>query len=140
MEDIKISLNKICYTYTALIQTNMMFSLLNKCTIWFKFLTWTNDQNTREGRPLNRCMSFQKLISDVQKYAFFKIPSIILTLSAKYFSFILELYTRMSSKQTMNNWLMARNQDGKGHIIEVSEVIWSTSSSHIRRPGQSTDT
>ena len=31
MKYIKISLNKICYTYTALITTNMMFSLLNKC-------------------------------------------------------------------------------------------------------------
>ena len=31
MKNIKISLNKIWYTYTALIPTNMMFSLLNKC-------------------------------------------------------------------------------------------------------------
>ena len=30
-KDIKILLNKIWYTYTALIPTNMMFSLLNKC-------------------------------------------------------------------------------------------------------------
>ena len=32
MKNIKISLNKIGYTYTALVPTNMMFSLLNKCT------------------------------------------------------------------------------------------------------------
>ena len=31
MENINISLNKIWYTYTVLIPTNMMFSLLNKC-------------------------------------------------------------------------------------------------------------
>ena len=31
MKNIKISLNKIFYTYTTLIPTNMMFSLLNKC-------------------------------------------------------------------------------------------------------------
>ena len=31
MKNIKISLSKIWYTCTALIPTNMMFSLLNKC-------------------------------------------------------------------------------------------------------------
>ena len=31
MKNIKISLNKIWYTYTALIPKNMMLSLLNKC-------------------------------------------------------------------------------------------------------------
>ena len=39
LKDIKIPLNKICYTYTALMPRNMMFSLLNKCTIRFKFVT-----------------------------------------------------------------------------------------------------
>ena len=32
MKDIKISLDKICFTYKALIPKNMLFSLLNKCT------------------------------------------------------------------------------------------------------------
>ena len=36
MKNIKISLNKIWYTYTALIPTNMMFSLLNKVKFLFK--------------------------------------------------------------------------------------------------------
>ena len=58
MKDIKISLNKIWYTYTALIPTNMMFSLLNKCKFWFKCVSWTNDQNTGEGCTLYRKMSF----------------------------------------------------------------------------------
>ena len=57
MTYIKISLNKICCTYTILIPTNMKFSLLNDCTIWFKCVTWTNDQNTEEGCPLNRFRS-----------------------------------------------------------------------------------
>ena len=33
MKNIKISLNKIWYTYTALKPTNMMFPLLNKCKV-----------------------------------------------------------------------------------------------------------
>ena len=38
MKDIKISLNKIWYAYTALILTNMMFSLLNKCNFFSNLL------------------------------------------------------------------------------------------------------
>ena len=33
MKNIKISLNKIWYTFTAMIPKNMMLSLLNKCKI-----------------------------------------------------------------------------------------------------------
>ena len=44
MKNIKISLNKIWYTYTALIPKNMMLSLLNKCKFWFKCVSWTNDK------------------------------------------------------------------------------------------------
>ena len=49
IKNIKISLNKIWFTYTALIPTKMMFSLLNKCKFWFKCVSWTNDQNTGKG-------------------------------------------------------------------------------------------
>ena len=48
MKYIKISLLHISSHDT----NKFMFSLLNNCTIWFKFVTWTNDQNTGEGRPL----------------------------------------------------------------------------------------
>ena len=64
MKNIKISLNKIWYTYTALIPKNMMLShtpryfsfasLLNKCKFWFKCVSWTNDQNTGEGCTVYR--------------------------------------------------------------------------------------
>ena len=42
---------------TTLIPTNMMFSLLNKCIILFKLVTWTNDKNTGEGCTLYLYMS-----------------------------------------------------------------------------------
>ena len=58
MKNIKISLNKIWYTYTALIPTKMMFSLLNKCTFLFKCVSWTHDQNTGEECMVYRYMSF----------------------------------------------------------------------------------
>ena len=48
MKDTQISLNMIWYTYTALIPTNMMFSLLNKCKFSLKCVSWSNDQNTGE--------------------------------------------------------------------------------------------
>ena len=60
MKNIKISLNKIWYTYTALIPKNMMLSLLNKCKFWFKWVSLTNDQNTGEGCTVYRSMSFAK--------------------------------------------------------------------------------
>ena len=58
MKNMKISLNKIWYTYTALIPTNMMFSLLNKWKFWIKCVSWTNDQNIGEGCTVYRYMSF----------------------------------------------------------------------------------
>ena len=50
----KISLNKIWYIYTALIQENIMFPLLNKCQFWFNFFSWTNDKNNGEECTLYR--------------------------------------------------------------------------------------
>ena len=58
MKNIKISWNKIWYTYTALIPTNMMFSLLNKCKFLFKCVSWTNDQKywgRMHGLSFNLC-------------------------------------------------------------------------------------
>ena len=113
MKNIKILLNKICYTYTALIPNNIMLSLLNKCKFWFKCVSWTKYWGRMHGLSLNI------------------LATVLVKISIEYFFFWSHM--KLSSEKMMTDWKNSVRTTGYCISKQKSEVPRDVRNSKVRK-------